>query len=155
VKPAEKKPKLGHRGHPKLNDQLIEDITARLKAGNFRETACASVGIASRTLRIWLKRAAKDREDGIESRFTKLSEALDRAEGDAEHIAVQMARKAGKDDWRFWTWWLEHKCNRRWGYNSKEEDKQPASVVVNVITKDGADVDDGDDDRSESEPSSE
>lgn len=106
---------------PKLTPELTEQIAARLKAGNFRETACASVGIASRTLRIWLRQAAKDNEAGLETRFTKLSEALDVAEGDAEHIALQMARKSGAKDWRFWTWWLEHKCNRRWGYKATVE----------------------------------
>ena len=108
----------GHRGAPKLTDSLIEQLTARLKAGNFRETACASVGIASRTLRIWLRQAREDTAAGKETRFTRLSAALDEAEGDAEHIAVQMARRAGKEDWRFWTWWLEHKCNKRWGYKA-------------------------------------
>lgn len=103
---------------PKLTPELTEQICARLKAGNFRETACAAVGIASRTLRIWLRQAAQDRVDKRATRYTKFADALDAAESEAEHLAIQRARIAGKDDWRFWTWWLEHKHNKRWGFKA-------------------------------------
>jgi hypothetical protein len=118
-RPAERKITAGFNGSPKLTDELTTKIAARLKAGNFRETACASVGVSSRSLRKWLRQAVEDKAAGKTTRFTTLADALDEAEGDAEHIAVQMARKAGKEDWRFWCWWLEHKCNKRWGYKAE------------------------------------
>lgn len=88
----------GFRGSPKLTPELTEEICRRVRRCCWRETACASVGISSRTLRIWLRQAVQDFDQGLDTRFTRLSAALDEAESHAEvQLTMAVMRGAMKD----------------------------------------------------------
>ena len=72
------------------------------------------------------------------TRFTRLSDALDLAESESEYIALQMARKAGKDDWRFWFEFLKHRYPKRYGLKANisltiERDRNRLLDVVEQI----------------------
>jgi hypothetical protein len=92
---------------PKLTPAVQEEICKWIRAGSFRETACAAAGIPSRTLRDWITKAKRDREQGIRSRYTDLEDALE--EASEKFLAVGLAKivKSGEKDWKALAWVLE------------------------------------------------
>jgi hypothetical protein len=76
--------------------QKIGRFVRLLARGNYRETACKLAGIASSSVRNWMKAA----EDG-NPRYDAVAHAIQCAEASAEDDSIGDVRKAGKDP-RFW-----------------------------------------------------
>lgn len=105
-------------GRPsKLNDDRRDRIIRAVRAGNYREAAARAAGIAPSTLYAWLERGAAE-ETGP---YYEFSEALQRAEAEAEVFAVATIRKAMPDDWRAAVTYLERRYPSRWRKNSSTE----------------------------------
>ena len=69
-----------------------ETICKILRRGNFREMACAQVGITSQTLRNWLRRGVGP---GAEEPFIQLVMDVERAEAEGEDLLITGIRRAG------------------------------------------------------------
>ncbi len=98
-----------------LTRGIQERICAFIRAGSYIETACAAVGIPSRTLRAWLTRGAEASEAGRTNRYTAFADALREAEAAAEVRGIGLISKAAKADWRAAAHFLERRHGRRWG----------------------------------------
>jgi hypothetical protein len=105
----------------KLTPETAEKILERIRAGAYRETACAAAGIGSRTLRDWLRKAAHSKSCGVETKFTEFADRMDEAEAEAEHTELDFIRRAGSDDWRAAAWILERRGAKRWGIKKSIE----------------------------------
>lgn len=105
--------KTTNRGRPsKLNDETTEKLCYYISQGNYFDTACKLVGIDYSTFRAWI---VKGEEEG-KGRFFDFSEAIKRAEAEAEAKRVELILKAGKyQDWKANAWYLERKYPDRWG----------------------------------------
>jgi len=57
----------------------------------------------------------------IETPFTRFTRALSRARHEAITYAVRAMRKAGRDDWRFWQYFLSVHQPERWARSAIEE----------------------------------
>lgn len=93
-------------------------ILDAILAGNSRKVAAALAGIGERTLYDW------------EERFPQFSQALEKAEAEAETAMVQIVRGAAVDSWTAAAWWLERRRNETWG--RKETLRQEHSGTVGV-----------------------
>jgi len=88
----------------KYTPERVERIINALRAGNTRGAACHYGGIDHDTLLNWTKR------------YSEFSEAVSRAEGDAEVAHVANIAKASREgDWRASAWWLERRRHEDWG----------------------------------------
>lgn len=115
---------------PKFTTELATKFVDIVRRGNFRETACAQVGITSRTLRNWLSAAAKGDE-----RYAQFVAELDAAEAEAESTMVLAVRKAGLSDWRAAAWYLERRGAKRWGFKAQVEFsvQEELSRILDVV----------------------
>jgi hypothetical protein len=101
-----------------------QQIVDRVEAGNFRETACASAGVSTSTLRSWLRKGAKGKQP-----FKSFSEALDRAEADSEAaVAEKLAEMALKDP-KTAVAFLERRWRERWGRQDLDMKKELQRLV--------------------------
>ena len=113
---AQKRRRLPQRLTPELGDKIL----AFVRRGAHRETACASAGVARKTLEMWLERA----KGGPHStRYKRFAEALDKAEAENESITVSAIIFAGKQDWRALAWVLERRGAQRWNSKRAAEKK--------------------------------
>ncbi len=104
-------PKLDRRnGETALTPELIEQIARLIQAGNYREVAAASVGIARQTLFEWLRRGAHG-----EKPYVDLAVAIEKADAQSEVRDVVVIGKAAELQWQAAAWRLERKNFRRWG----------------------------------------
>lgn len=87
----------------KYTPEAVQKIVQAVTAGNTRETAAAYAGITATTLYDWLKHKAE------------FSEAVKKAEADAEVAAVTIIRTAMPKNWQAAAWYLERKWPDRWG----------------------------------------
>ena len=104
-----------------LTRELAEKIAALLRAGNYQDTAAASLGIGRRTFYDWRERGAKAAKandpaeandpDGLYQYFFDL---LEQARAEAQTKAVSELLKGGLH-WQRWAWWLERSFPRLWG----------------------------------------
>ena len=76
-----------------LTSKLIEQVAGLVGKGNYISTACQIVGIGERTYYDWLERASKDESE--ESIYSQFSQAIKRAESDAEARRVERIEQAG------------------------------------------------------------
>jgi len=117
-----------------------ETICKILKRGNFREMACAQVGITSQTLRNWIRRGVG--ADGAEP-FVQFVIDLEKAEAEGEDLLLMGMRRAGKDDWRSYAWILERLGSQRWGYKAQTQvdvQKELSRILEKVQKVLGADA---------------
>lgn len=121
-------------GHPStLTDpDKVSLLLASIADGNYRETACRAAGIPKQTLYNWLKLA----EQGNEAAKT-FSDALEKAEAQAEQEMVGCVRQAAKAGPQFWAagmTFLERKAPDRWG--KRQDDSSAPKVVVQIGIRD-------------------
>lgn len=102
-----------HARATKLTPERTSRLVQLLRDGNWREHACAAVGIDARTLRTWLARETEGEP------FASFALAIREAEAAAETDAVSALRSLGSDDWRALAWWLERRFPGRWGESLK------------------------------------
>jgi hypothetical protein len=98
----------------KLTEEISTKIVALVRAGNYRETSCAAVGITPKTLRNWLHRSSQGGRRN--AAYIKFAEDLEKAEAHAEALDNQRVSKAAEaGDWRAAAWRLARKRPDRWG----------------------------------------
>lgn len=113
-------------GRPtKLTPELQDEICEALRAGNYLETAARRCGLAKSTLHLWLHRGRLEidrlsenpraRMRKREAPYVEFSEAVKKAEADAETMAIAVIMLAGKTQWQAMAWYLERKHFDRWG----------------------------------------
>lgn len=93
-----------NKGRPsKLTPARRELILEALRQGSTRTAAAAAAGIDKSTLFEWLRI------------FPIFSDAVKKAEAEAELSSVQTIRKAAADTWQAAAWWLERRRPAEWG----------------------------------------
>lgn len=102
---------------PAVHDHLVEAI----KSGNYIETAVRACGIGVSTYYGWMERGEADLANGKDTPYAELSEAIRKAEGEAETDALGEIRKAARDSWQAAAWYLERKFPARWGRKDRVE----------------------------------
>ena len=132
---------MSNAGHPpKLTPKIQERICSLVRAGNFRETACAAAGIASRTLRVWLRKAREaevkaekgERLTPADTRHLEFGEALERAEAECEARDIMLIGAAAKEDWKAAAWRVERRGAKRWGFKQKLEHSGPEGGPISI-----------------------
>ena len=119
-------------------------IVEALRAGNYREITAAYAGIAVSTLYHWLERGeaeleqrataeAEDTQPQPMSAYAELSEAVTRAEAEAEVHAVASLRRAFTDDWRAAAEYLQRRHPKRWSKTDRLDVELDQTVQHNVV----------------------
>jgi len=101
----------------KLTSELQDRILKAVRAGNYAEAAARSCGIGVSTYYRWLQRGTLE-PTGIYAEFT---EAIRRAEAEAEVHAVVILRRAMGQDWRAALAYLERRHPGRWRRHTSTE----------------------------------
>lgn len=127
-------------GRPtKLTPKLQEEIVQVIRAGNYVETACSFVGINKTTFYDWLKRGAREQArlekdssakiDPQERIYLNFSNAIKKAEAEAEARDVIIIGKAAEHQWQAAAWRLERKFPSKWGRRTDlDDDEQRARI---------------------------
>lgn len=132
-------------GRPtKLTAELQEEMVSIIRGGNYVETACAFVGITKETFYQWLRRAAKERErlsknprfrmKESEAIYVEFSDAIKKAQSQAEIRDVLIIGKAAEHTWQAAAWRLERKFPAKWGRGRREDDElDQGGPIINII----------------------
>ena len=110
------------KGKPyKYNDEVVTRLTQALRAGNTRRASCAYSGISEDTFAVWLKD------------IPEFSDAIKKAEGDAELRNVALIQKAASDGtWQAAAWWLERRRKNDFALRTEHTGAEGSSVKVIV-----------------------
>jgi hypothetical protein len=92
-----------------LTPEVQKRICQALRAGNYRETACAAGGIHKDSFYTWLKRGAS----GEEEPYASFVVAVEKAEAAGEKKLLREIR-SGVDNWQSRAWILERRWPGRW-----------------------------------------
>jgi transposase-like protein len=112
---------------PKLTEELIERVVHAILGGNYNAVAARYAGICESTFYRWLQEGEEG--NGIKREF---SDAVKKAESDAEVRNVALIQTASRDTWQAAAWWLERKHNERWGRKERREVTGEAGGPVEV-----------------------
>lgn len=112
----------------KLTPQTQARIFQAIRAGNYKNTACAWAGISETTLQNWMKkgRAATDDKDPYARFLAGLNEAIATAE--VHNVAI--VQKAAEKNWQASAWMLERRHPERWSRNDKQRIEMKAEIDV-------------------------
>ena len=116
-------------GRPtKYNEETVTRVTQALRAGNTRRAACAYANIDQGTFPNWLKQ------------HSDFSDAIEKAEGDAEVRNVAIIQRAADTTWQAAAWWLERKHKAEWSSRVEQTgaDGAPVKVIVEYADKPNA-----------------
>lgn len=103
-------------GRPsKLTPELQATIVGLIKAGNYKETTCAIVGIARSTLYEWMRRGQLSDQ---ENEYTRFHDEVVKALAWAEARDVAILNQHAEKDPRAARWKLERRFPERWGPGS-------------------------------------
>jgi transposase len=119
-------------GRPsKLTPELQKKIVKLVRDGNYFETAAQAAGIAKSTLYDWLKRGESDEEP-----FAEFSDALKKAEAEAEADAVAMVRAGLRDapQWQSAMTFLERRAAERWAKRDPDHGLKTKALELEVET---------------------
>lgn len=111
----------------KFTPQNAAQFVEIVRRGNFRENACAQIGITPQTMRSWLRAAStgylerRQLEQAERDIYIAWVRELDCAEAEAEDLMVTALRTAGIKDWRAAAWYLERRGPKRWGFKAQVE----------------------------------
>ncbi len=112
--------------------QIVIDI---VEHGNYVETACAMNGIASSTMRLWMKRG----RENPASKYGAFERMLRQATARQEAKRVKTILDASTETWTAAAWWLERKIPERWGRH-RSEGKVAAPVQAPNILVDNRQI---------------
>lgn len=117
---------------PKFTQALADKFVDIVRRGNFRETACAQVGVDPSTMRKWLRAAANG-----DKRYAAFVRSLDQAEAEAEDLMVTTIRLAAREDWKAAAWYLERRGPKRWGFKAQVEVsvQEELQRILNVVER--------------------
>ena len=116
-------------GRPtKYNEEVVQRITQALRSGNTRRASCGYAGISEDTFAVWMKNNAD------------FSDAIKKAECDAEVRNVAIIQKAADTTWQAAAWWLERKHKAEWSSRVEQTgaDGSPVKVIVEYADKPNA-----------------
>lgn len=125
----------------KLTPERQKKICDVLRGGNTRRVAAILGGIGERTFYDWLEWAnpEHERHDEIYSQF---SQAVTRAEAEAEEEHVKNIQLQGIGDWRASVEWLKRRQPKDWSEKQQlditsDGKALPTAINVNIQSKDG------------------
>ena len=98
----------------KLTPELQEEITKRIKAGNYIQVACEAIGISHTTYFNWIKKG----EEG-KSPYVEFLKAIKKAEAEAHVNCVAIIASHATEQWQAAAWLLERKYPDKWGRRDK------------------------------------
>jgi len=117
------------QGRPsKLTLELQAEMIVLLKAGNFKETSCETVGINKSTFYDWMKKGKKSNHP--KNKYKKFQEAVEQAMAWSEARNVALITKHSEENWRAAAWMLSRKHPDKWG-KKKYEDFDPDIYELN------------------------
>jgi len=106
-------------GRPtKLTEDNVAKMLSAIRCGAPKSTAAKAVGIAPRTLRMWLQRA---KEPDAPPELRDLKERLDRAREEGITARLATIQKASQEDWRAAAWLLERDDPEKFSMRQKVE----------------------------------
>ena len=109
-------------------------VLEALRQGNTRRAACQAVSISPDTLYRWM---AEERT---------LSDAVQKAESEAEFEAIKHVKAAFSESWQAAAWWLERRRRDDFGRNEKlTVIQQAAKEIANLSDEQLAGIAYGDD----------
>ena len=115
-------------GRPtKYTEQTVSKLLDALKGGNTRRASCAVASISQDTLAVWLKEKPE------------FSDAIEKAEGEAEAKMVSVIKLASDTPWQAAAWWLERKHKAEWSSRVEQTGADGSPVKVIVEYADGKD----------------
>jgi hypothetical protein len=101
----------------KLTPEVVKKIVLAINAGNYAKVAAQMAGIGETTYYRWLELSEKP---NARKEYREFRESIERAEAEAEVIALTRVRQAADNgDWKAAGWFLERKHGERWGRNDK------------------------------------
>lgn len=134
-------------GRPtKLTPELQAEMVNIIRGGNYVETACAYVGLNKSTFYDWMKRGAREldrvkknpkarvRKD--EQIYVEFSNAIKKAEAEAEARDVLIIGKAAETQWQAAAWRLERRLPKKWGRHrpqGAEVAEKQAQAIADMI----------------------
>lgn len=112
----------GKGGRPtKLTPEVQERICDALRKGCTRRAAAAYAGISEDTLYNWIARGEGRAKSPPREEFTRFSEAVKRAESEAEKRYTEIIYRAADETWQAAAWWLERRYPKEWGRRERHE----------------------------------
>jgi len=131
----------------KITPELVDQLVALLKAGNYVSTAAQAVGISRPLFYQWLKRGESDAPADAE--YVELRKRVEHARAEAEARNVALIANSARENWQAAAWLLERQHPDRWGRASvrmrdEPPDEQPSisdpiddmfSVVAELLKK--------------------
>jgi hypothetical protein len=115
-------------GRPtKYTEQNVNRILDALRGGNTRRASCAAGNISQDTFANWLRD------------HSAFSDAVEKAEGEAELRNLAVIQDATKTTWQAAAWWLERKHKQEWSSRVEQTGADGSPVKVIVEYADGKD----------------
>lgn len=115
-------------GRPtKYTPATVAKITDALRGGNTRRASCAAAGISQDTFANWLRE------------HSAFSDAVEKAEGEAELRNLAVIQDATRTTWQAAAWWLERKHKADWSSRVEQTGADGSPVKVIVEYADGKD----------------
>jgi len=106
------------RGRPsKLTEELKANLTKVIAAGNYYQAACDYVGISYSIFREWIVKG----EQAKSGKYFDFSEAVKKAEAQAEIRMVQEWQKQMPENWQAIATFMERRYPYRWGRQDKNK----------------------------------
>ena len=121
-------------GRPsKLIPERIEKLLEAIRAGNYLNVAVVYAGISLSSFYQYMELADNPKN----TKYVQFSEAVKKAEADAEARQVALVSKAAIDTWQAAAWMLERKHPNRWGQKVRTEvtGKDGGPVEIDVRAK--------------------
>jgi hypothetical protein len=113
-------------GRPtKYTEQNVNRILDALRGGNTRRASCAAGNISQDTFANWLRD------------HSAFSDAVEKAEGEAELRNLAVIQDATRTTWQAAAWWLERKHKADWSSRVEQTgaDGSPVKVIVEYSDK--------------------
>lgn len=105
----------------KYTEERTTRIIQALRAGNTRKAACHYATVSVDAFAVWLKR------------YPEFSDAVAKAEADAEIRNVAVIQRAAEATWQAAAWWLERKMKADW--SSRVESTGPNGSAQRIIVE--------------------
>ena len=116
----------------RLTPRVHDIVVSAVRKGAYWSVAAGAAGISQATIYAWISRGKLEKAAGSKSRYTRLLDALARAQDELEaELAAKLS--SGGDgkypDWRAQAFVLERRFKDRWG-PPKEERNQGVTLTL-------------------------
>jgi len=105
----------------RLTPELRDRVAQAVRDGNFLEPAARANGVSHSTLHLWLSNGRKGKQP-----YLDFLDIVERAEAEAELLAVTQLTRSFPSSWRASVRWLESHAAGRW----RPRDLAPPATVV-------------------------